>query len=309
MFSPQLPDLRALELLESIARTGSITLAAGELGITQQAASLRVRRLEHRLGRELVVRAARSSHLTGDGAALLALAQPVLRAAAEMDEAWEAFVAPGTAVSVAASLTIAEHFLPQWIMTFVQNGNDPRSIKSQSTNTREVVRRVFASEADIGFVEGSEPPPGLSYAFLAQDELGVYVAPEHPWATLRRISPWTLAETPLVTREVGSGCRSVLLATLLQHGVDPSQFAGPALELPSNFAVLEAAAANVAPAVISTRPAERFIHESRLVRVSVDRVAFQRQLGAVWRQGKQPPTHAARELLSAALQTPARSPR
>lgn len=303
MYSPRLPDLRALELLEAIARTGSITLAAGELGVTQQAASLRLRRLEQRIGRELVIRASRSSHLTADGLALLGIAQPVLLAAAEMDAALDRLLDAGERLTVATSLTVAEHFLPQWILTYARNGHDVRSVKSRATNTREVARLVADGEVDLGFVEGSEPPPGLRHAVLAADELAVYVAPEHAWASRQRVSPWTLAATPLVTREAGSGCRSVLLATLLAHGVEREAFADPALELPSNTAVLEAAAGNVAPAVISTRPAQAYLDDGRLVRVGVGPVAFHRELSAVWRSGGQPATRSARELLRAARET------
>lgn len=303
MFSPRMPDLRALELLETIGRTNSITLAAGELGITQQAASLRLRRLEQRLGRQLVIRASRSSRLTDDGAALRLLARPVLDAAAGMDTALDDLLAGARGVTVAASLTIAEYFLPQWIRSFAERGDDPRLVRSRATNTREVVRLVAESAADIGFVEGSEPPPGLHYEFLANDELAVLVAPSHPWAQPGHISPWTLASTPLVTREEGSGCRAVVLATLLEHGVERSAFSAPALELPSNTAVLEAAAADVAPAVISTRAAEQYVQDRRLVRVRVDRVVFQRQLGAVWKQGAAPSSRAARALLTAAMRT------
>jgi len=307
VFSSAMPDLRALELLEAIARTGSITLAASELGVTQQAASLRLRRLEQRLGRQLVVRAARSSQLTEDGSALLGLARPVLAAADAMDAGLDELLAGARPVTVAASLTIAEYFLPQWIGSYVASGNDPRSVRSRATNTREVVRLVAESEADIGFVEGSEPPRGLHYAFLANDELAVLVAPEHPWAARGRISPWTLAGTPLVTREEGSGCRDVVMAALLAHGVERAELSAPALELPSNTAVLEAAASDVAPAVISTRAAEPYLHDGRLVRVRIDRIVFHRQLGAVWKQGTRPASAPARTLLQIAMRAGSRS--
>lgn len=304
MFSHQLPDLRALELLDAISRTGSITLAAGELGITQQAVSLRLRRLEQRVGRALVVRESRASRLTEDGRAVLELAGPVMAAARGMDAGLQRLLHAGESLTVAASLTIAEHFLPQWITAFARSGNDPRLVHSRATNTREVVRLVSDGDADLGFVEGNAPPQGLHHTFLAADELAVYVAPGHEWAARRRVSPWTLAATPLVTRESGSGCRQVLLATLQEHGVTNEHFAEPALELPSNTGVLEAAAADLAPAVISTRPAAGYVDDGRLVRVSVGDVTFHRALRAVWRGGAEPETKPARELLRVARGTP-----
>ncbi|MCB4207403.1 LysR family transcriptional regulator [Arthrobacter sp. UM1] len=300
MFSRELPDLRALELLEAVARTGSITLAAGELGVSQQAASHRLRRLEARLGRELVTRASRSSHLTGDGAAVLTLARPALAAAEALDQGLEQFLSAEQELRIAASLTIGEYFLPAWIMEYAHEGHDARRIRSIAINTREVTRLVADEEVQLGFVEGSAPPRGLPYAFLADDELGVYVHPRHPWARRGRISAWTLAGTGLATREDGSGCRAVVRSALAGHGVEKEQIAPPALELPSNIAVLEAAAAEMAPAVVSTRAAAHYANGGRLVRVRVEKVEFHRQLGAVWRRGANPPGAEAQALLAAA---------
>lgn len=71
------------------------------------------------------------------------------------------------------------------------------------------------------------------------------------------------------------------------------------MQLPSNTAVLEAASANAGPAVLSTHPAASFLGAHRLVRIEVDGVRFRRSLGAIWRQGAEPPTPASREFLRA----------
>ena len=54
--SRRVPDLASLDLLLSVARTGSLGGAAREHGVTQQAASLRIRRLETLLGVAVGVR-------------------------------------------------------------------------------------------------------------------------------------------------------------------------------------------------------------------------------------------------------------
>ena len=64
----RVPDLGALELLLAVARLGSLGAAARELGITQPAASSRVRSMERQLGVALVDRSPRGSRLTDAGA-------------------------------------------------------------------------------------------------------------------------------------------------------------------------------------------------------------------------------------------------
>ena len=64
----RLPDLAELELLDAVARHGSMTAAAAALGLTQQAASLRIRSMERRLGVTMLVRSTRGAELTRAGA-------------------------------------------------------------------------------------------------------------------------------------------------------------------------------------------------------------------------------------------------
>lgn len=61
------PPIRELRALEAAARLGSLGLAAAELGVTQPAASLLVRRLEQRLGASLLERGPRGSAASAAG--------------------------------------------------------------------------------------------------------------------------------------------------------------------------------------------------------------------------------------------------
>ncbi|NEC22085.1 helix-turn-helix domain-containing protein, partial [Streptomyces parvus] len=60
----RVPDLGALELLLAVARHGSLGRAARDVGITQPAASSRVRSMERQLGVTLLDRSPRGSRLT-----------------------------------------------------------------------------------------------------------------------------------------------------------------------------------------------------------------------------------------------------
>ena len=53
-------DLRSVRYFVQIANAGSITLAAGQLGVAQSALSRHVRILEHDLGVQLLVREPRA---------------------------------------------------------------------------------------------------------------------------------------------------------------------------------------------------------------------------------------------------------
>ena len=61
------PDLESLRALALAAQHGSISAAAAQQDVSQQALSLRIRALERRLGLALLVRSPRGSHLTPSG--------------------------------------------------------------------------------------------------------------------------------------------------------------------------------------------------------------------------------------------------
>lgn len=64
-----LPSLKAMAAFEAVARLGSMTAAARELGSTQPAISQRIRALEEQLGLPLFERSTRTLRVTRDGEA------------------------------------------------------------------------------------------------------------------------------------------------------------------------------------------------------------------------------------------------
>lgn len=73
-------DLRLIQIMVSIEKTGSITAAAAALGYSQPAISQYIRRAEARLGVGLVTRDGRGAKATAAGRALLNVAPPVSQA-------------------------------------------------------------------------------------------------------------------------------------------------------------------------------------------------------------------------------------
>ncbi|GAA3667146.1 LysR family transcriptional regulator [Nocardioides ginsengisoli] len=296
------PDLRALELLVVVARTGSLGAAASELGISQQAASSRVRTMEALVGEPLVARTKRGSSLTATGELVVQWADRVLDAAQALDAGIAALRADRRGhLDIAASLTIAEHLLPGWLVGLrtqqLQRGQQPTEITMTATNTVRVTELVQAGEVAVGFVEGPEAPRGLRRRLVGTDELVVVVGPGHPWAARprRRVSAETLASTPLVVREVGSGTRTVLERALVRNGLPQ---AAPALELSSTASVRAAVAAGAGPAAVGAHAVRDDLATGRLVRIAVTGLDLTRRLHAVWKGGPQPPEGPARELVA-----------
>ncbi|GGW49832.1 transcriptional regulator [Streptomyces lucensis JCM 4490] len=287
----RVPDLGALELLLAVARLGSLGAAAREVGITQPAASSRIRSMERQLGVALVDRSPRGSRLTDAGALVTDWARRVVEAAAAFDAGARALRdRRDSRLRVAASMTIAEYLLPGWLLALHAERPDT-AVSLLAGNSAKVAELLLDGEADLGFVEGLTVPAGLDSAVIARDRLIVVTAPGHPWARRGRpVTAQELAATPLILRERGSGTRQVLDAAL-------GGLARPLIELSSTTAVKASAVSGAGPSVLSELAVGEELAMRRLVGIPVEGVPLRRDLRAVWPTGHRP-TGPARELLS-----------
>jgi DNA-binding transcriptional LysR family regulator len=206
-------------------------------------------------------------------------------------------------------------------------------------NSSQVADMVRGREADLGFVEGPHAPDGLGSRTIAEDELVVVVAPGHPWARRRQPLPLrTLAATPLIVREQGSGTRDAVWEILRRSagttlrppalddpppavpsaGAPPPRFSGgadglipvrpeidgepapPAAELGSTTAIKSAVSTGDAPAVLSRLAVSAELDDRRLVSVPLEEPALlRRRFRAVWLR-ETPPVGPAAMLLTLA---------
>jgi DNA-binding transcriptional LysR family regulator len=296
------PDLRALRLLVAVGSTGSLSRAARELGTSQQAASARLRALEGELGVTLAGRSARGTQLTPTGLLVAGWAQDVLAAADVFTASLAALRAERSrGVRVAASLTVAEHLLPGWLVA-VGRAHPGMAVQVVAANSTVVLEQVRTGTVDLGLIETPDVPGDLSTRTIGHDELAVVVAPDHRWARRRRIRPDELASTPLLLREEGSGTRRALEVAL--GAVGHPTLAAPAAVLTSTLALRTTTAGGLAPSVLSARAVADDVAAGRLVRVRVDGLQIDRPLSVVW-LGVRPGRGAARDLLAVIAGTPA----
>lgn len=299
-----MPELAALEVLLTVARTGSLNAAAAELGVTQQAVSARISALETQTGVSLVVRGPRGSELTSTGVVVAEWAERLLKAAAEVDAGIAALREDAhRQLRISSSLTIAEQLLPGWLVSMQaaarRRGAAAPRIVLTATNSDAVIERVRAGEADLGFVEGPSVPRSVRSRIVATDRLTLVVPPDHPLARRSRaIDAAELASTPLVSREPGSGTREALRIALVETLGAGTVVAAPLIEFSTAGGVRQAVLAGAGPAVMSDLTVRDDLAVGRLRAVAVDGVDLRRALKAVWIGERLPPAGPARDLLT-----------
>ena len=301
-------DLTGFDLLLAVARLGSLGRAAAEHGISQPAASARMRHLEGQLGLALIERSPRGSRLTPAGGLVADWAQAAIDAAVALDAGVTALRRErDSRIRIAASMTVAEYLLPGWL-TALRAADPGAAVALRAVNSAEVAAAVLSDAADVGFVEGPDLPEELRAEPVGRDVLTVVVAPGHPWARRRGITAAELAGTALVTREAGSGTRQFLeqalsgawalpgageqapagAANQALRGAGDRAGSGPAplAELSSTTAIKAAVAAGAGPAVLSSLAVAADLAAGTLRAVPVSGLDLRRTLRAVWPVGR-----------------------
>lgn len=296
------PDLESLDLLVTIADSGSIGRAAERLGLSQPGASLKIRALERRLGVPMLDRSSAGSRLTPAGSIVVGMARPLLSLATDLATGVAALRAERQdRLDVAASMTVAEYLLPEWLVAL--HGQLPETtVALQVGNSATVATLVRDREVAIGFIEGMHTPRHLRSKRVGEDELVVVVGPKHRWA--RRLRPTTAAElatTPMVLREEGSGTRETLEELMEPYG----GLVRPVLELASTTAIKAAVETGDAPAVVSRLAVERELVDRRLVRVEIADLRMRRLFRAIWLPDRSPKGSAG-ALMALAVRTDSR---
>lgn len=299
-----MPELRALEVLLVVARTHSLSAAAAQLGVTQQAVSARISSLEATTGVKLVLRTARGSQLTPAGVVVAAWAEKLLVVADELDVGLAALRDDQrTRLRVSSSLTVAEHLLPGWLVSFraaaLALGRTPAEVVLTATNSRAVAGDVLSQQADLGFIEGPESPRGVRSRVVSRDRLVLVVRSDHAWVTRRRpVTPDELAATALVSREPGSGTRYVLAAALAAALGPGREQVPPSLALSTTSAVRAAVLAGAGPAVLSELAVLDDLSSRRMTQIEVSGLDLERELRVIWTGPTQLPSGAARDLVT-----------
>ncbi|MBI1200132.1 MAG: LysR family transcriptional regulator [Phenylobacterium sp.] len=261
--------LEQLRIFVAVAERLHMTRAAEALHLTQSAVSAAVAALEARHGVRLFDRIGRGLALTEAGRVFLPEATAVLLRAQVAEQALSdlSVLKRGT-LTLAASQTISTYWLPGRVARFAE-AYPGVALKFQAGNTAEVAAAVAEGRAELGFVEGEVDNWALLRRPVGGDRVALYVAPDHPLAGRTGLAPGDLADARFVLRETGSGTRAWFERAMGEHGL-AIEALRVFLELPSNEAVLSAAAEGGLVAAVSDLAAAPLVAVGRLARLDLD---------------------------------------
>ncbi|MCL4795319.1 MAG: LysR family transcriptional regulator [Bryobacteraceae bacterium] len=205
-------DLRQLEYFCAVARAGSFTKAAADLGITQPSLSEQIAKLEHCLGAALFERLNRRVELTPLGDAILGKAQALLEDAAALPAHFErARQGVHGPLRVGAIPTILPYFLAPHLKGFTERYRDI-DLHVREGTTAELVDQVLEGMLDVAIVSLPVEAAGLVRRELFRDALYLAVPEGHPLASSPKVRLRRLSNERLIILKDGHCLRDETLA-------------------------------------------------------------------------------------------------
>ena len=203
-------DIAALKAFIAVADSGSFSLAAEQLFLTQPAISKRVSALENELETRLFDRIGRGVSLTEAGQALLPRARNILldledsvRALSNLSGEIHGTLRFGT------SHHIGLHRLPPVLKAFVHVYPQVR-LDIRFMDSEEACLAVEHGELELAIVTLPPSPANvLQTEKVWDDPLAIMVARDHPLAQKRRLSLRDLASHPVILPATGTYTRQI----------------------------------------------------------------------------------------------------
>nr|WP_315214423.1 LysR family transcriptional regulator [uncultured Duganella sp.] len=193
------PSLRQMRALVALAKTGSFTLAADHLNLTQSALSGQIKELEQMLGVRVVERTTRKTQLSELGRELTPLFEKMLQ---DLDRAM-ADIASKKAlkqgiVRIAAPQMLSCTLLPEAIAAYSARYPDVQ-VRLADSPVEQVSARVFSGEADFGIGPERDANAEIEAQQLFEMPFVVVFPPGHALESRERIAWADINDFPFIS--------------------------------------------------------------------------------------------------------------
>jgi len=283
-------NIAQLRTFLTVIECGSFSEAAKALGISQPAVTMQLQSLEGDLGVTLLDRRYRRIDLTEAGRLLKPHA---IRTIAEVDIARDEIERlsgeVGGRLEIAASTTPGAYVIPRLLGGFV-SAYPSVSVTVTVHDTADVVSEVEEGRAQLGVAGAVVKGAKASFEQFTVDELVAICAPSSSLSSERGVRLIDLAEQEWVTRESGSGTRSMAERELTAAGVDPANLRVVA-QLGSGEAIVSAIEGGLGIAIVSRFVARKALELGSVVRIDLAGRRIERPFYTVLPKGT--PTRAA----------------
>jgi DNA-binding transcriptional LysR family regulator len=273
-------DSRQIRAFASLARTGSFTLAAKELHLTQSAISHSMKALEREVGCRVLDKLGKKVVLTEAGEALLVHVERILGemalARAELDQLgkWGQ-----SRLRLGASSTACQHILPTVLREFRESF--PQCVISiEPGDTPDMIAALRDRRIDLAVNLEPRRDEPLSFRPLFTDELSFVLSPLHQWAREGRVDRSQIAKQHYIIY----GKRSYTASMIEEYFREEDIVLYSSIDLGSMEAIKELVKLGLGISILATWTCRKEIEERSLVSLPLGKRKLRRRWGVLhWR--------------------------
>ena len=215
-------DLRQLQILQTIAETGSFTACGRKLHVSQSAISRQILLLEEELGEPLFLRVGRQVRMTAAAESLVQLGQRVFQdvrdtLGAITDRTGEL---RGT-LRLSGGMTVCLYVFPA-LLKHLRRVHPHLETRLTVAIADRSVEEIRAGRIDAGLLTLPVDQSDLVTVPALREELLLLTTPTHRLARRKKVSPQDLADEPFVLFEAGSATRRVIDHFFASQNIEPN---------------------------------------------------------------------------------------
>lgn len=276
-------DSRQLRTFVSLARTGSFTVTAKEVFITQSAVSHAMKALEDDLGCRLLNRMGKKTTLTHEGEQLLRHAQKII---ADMNGARESLANIGktgeTRLRIGSSISACQHLLPDVLRQFKKT-NPKCKITLEPGDSPALAEAVREQRVDLALTLTPHRETSLDFQPMFSDELMFILDPQHKWVEAGGVARPEIAKEHFILYNRSSQT----FRTVENYFQDEGILLNSTMELGSIETIKELVKIGLGISVLATWIAQKEIKEGSLVAMALGRRKLRRQWGILSLRGRE----------------------
>ncbi len=272
-------NIENLKIFCLVVDEGSISQVARLCFVSQPAITRKIHQLEDFYGTLLFDRSEGKLKVTETGKILYHFAKAIVNDFNHSKEVIQQLTGESNIhLTVGASLTIGEYFLPSLLGRFKKQKPDIR-VTLSINNTPRVLEELSNDVIDLALVEGLVEDSAFKVEKFAEDELVLVCPSDHPWKDRKEIQIQELANERMIWREAISGTRLIVENTLREYGI--LEKIESYMEIGSTQAIKSAVEAGLGISILPKLTVARELEQGFLHQVEIPEIKMTRNLWLV----------------------------
>lgn len=288
-------NLHGLRLFYKVAKTGSVTVAAEQLKISQPAITAQIKKFEKENGVTLFLPQGRGICLSEIGKQLLKEADAIFKIEDRMETLIDNYKQgkKGT-LKIAGNYLSTNFLIPIWVTKLKQENKDI-NIEINTLNTENAINKLISYEVDVAVLGSGSAKYAdkINSTKIMDDNLWFVASSRHKYAN-QKVSLNDIMLETFIMREKGSYARRLLESICYINSIKLPEIA---LEFNGLHEALMASTSGYGVTFCSSIAAKEFIDIGKLARIYVDNINFKNEIVICIRKDEEK-TNLVKEFMS-----------